>query len=113
MPRTADSAALFAQANPAIVEEAGERVGPLEHVGKCLGDLIVARQPGAFTCHPVDEFADSDRNPSVAIRWHGEWSRWLMHRNKKAGSMRSLIGAVCAGSFGQPRLPKALNQFQV
>ena len=34
----------------------------------------------------------------------------LMHRNKKGDLFDHLSAHACAGSFGQPRLPKALNQ---
>jgi hypothetical protein len=34
----------------------------------------------------------------------------LMHRNKKGDLSDHLSAHACAGSFGQPRLPKALNQ---
>ena len=40
------------QADPAIVQEPRERGLALEHVVDGLGDIVVARQPGALLLHP-------------------------------------------------------------
>jgi hypothetical protein len=57
---------VVAQADPGVIEEAGEGRGPLEHVIHGLGNGVVARELGAFTRHPVKEILEQGVNSSAA-----------------------------------------------
>jgi hypothetical protein len=45
---------IVGEADPAVIEEAGERIDPLEHVVHGLGDVVVTGEPGALRGYPVD-----------------------------------------------------------
>ncbi len=64
MPRRVRSAAFVCQADPAVVDEAGEGSPPicLEHVGDRRGDGIVLRHRAAFGEHPDVEIVDQRSN---------------------------------------------------
>ena len=58
---------VVAQADAAILEEAGEGGPALEHVVDRLGDLGVARQPGTLGAHPGFERCDHRGDMRLAI----------------------------------------------
>jgi hypothetical protein len=54
------------QANPPIVEEAGERLPPLQHIIHRLRHIGVARQAGSFTSHPLFQRRRQRRHPDLS-----------------------------------------------
>ncbi len=57
---------IVGQADPAVVEEAGEGIPPLQHVIHGDGDVGVARQLATLLAHPCFEFANQRRTEFLA-----------------------------------------------
>ena len=57
---------IVAQADAAVIEEAGKDVDALEHVVESLRHFVVARELAALPLHPFDEIIDQRRDVLAA-----------------------------------------------
>ena len=87
-------------------------VGELDLAGLGFGG-VEPEATGQMLWKVDVRYALNSRHSAIRLRCPLCAKSRLMHRNKKGDLFDHLSAHVCAGSFGQPRLPKALNQFQV
>jgi len=119
------------EANPAVVEEAGEGIPAQKHVVDGLGEIVVARQPGELGSEPSMELSHqrcaqfaAHREPVGSVfavdgtldveqgidPLHGLERDWVDH----AGMLTAALLAGRAGDVGQleelaPRMGKAAS----